>query len=122
MPPKRNFDRIFLPFTLAVEKKINRLATYMESLEDDNNIGEFKIRILMTHADTLRGNLDRMETEWDSQRDGIAQQDYIRIKTFVEESMAAAEAALVKADSFVCHAAQQSTSKVRGTKSEDVHS
>jgi hypothetical protein len=54
--------------------------------------------------------------------DGIAQQDYIQIKTFVEESMAAAEAALVKADSFVCHAAQQSTSKVRGTKSEDVHS
>jgi hypothetical protein len=88
--PKRNFDRIFLPFTLAVEKKINRLATYMESLEDDNNIGEFKIRILMTHADTLRGNLERMETEWDSLRDGIVQQDEIRIKTFVEESMAAA--------------------------------
>jgi hypothetical protein len=58
--PKQNFDCIFLPFTLAVEKKINRLGMYMESLEDDNNIGEFKIRILMTHADTLRGNLERM--------------------------------------------------------------
>jgi hypothetical protein len=69
--PKQNFDCIFLPFTLAVEKKINRLATYMESLKDDTNIGEFKIRILLTHADTLRGNLDRMETEWDSLRDGI---------------------------------------------------
>ena len=104
--PKRNFDRIFLPFTLAVEKKINRLATYMESLEDDNNIGEFKIRILMTHADTLRGNLERMEANWDSLRDGIAQRDKIRIKTLVETSMAAAEAALAKAEMFVCSEAR----------------
>ena len=75
MPPKRDFDRIFLPFTVAVEKKINKLALFMESLEDDDNIGEFQLRILMTHADTLRSNLARMETNWDRLRDGIAQRD-----------------------------------------------
>jgi hypothetical protein len=41
MPPKRDFDRIFLPFTVAVEKKINKLALFMEKLEDDDTIGEF---------------------------------------------------------------------------------
>ena len=75
MPPKRDFDRIFLPFTVAVEKKINNLALFMEKLEDDNNISEFQLRILLTHADTLRGNLARMETNWDCLRDGIAQRD-----------------------------------------------
>ena len=73
MPPKKDYDRIFLPFTVAVEKKINKLALFMEKLEDDDNIGEFQLRILLTHADTLRGNLARMETDWDRLRDGIAQ-------------------------------------------------
>ena len=77
--PKQNFDRIFFPYTLAVEKKINKLATFMESLEDDTNISEFKIKILMTHADTLLGNMERMEADWDSLRDGILQQDYSRV-------------------------------------------
>jgi hypothetical protein len=62
MPPKRDFDCIFL-------------ALFMESLEDEDNVNEFKLQILMTHADTLRGNLERMETDWDRLRDRIAQRD-----------------------------------------------
>jgi hypothetical protein len=41
----------------------------------------------------------------------ILLQDFARIKEFVESSMAAEEAALDKADLFVCHAAQQSSQR-----------
>jgi hypothetical protein len=58
---------------VAVEKKINKLALFMEKLEDDDTIGEFWLRILLTQAEALRGNLARMETDWDRLRDGIAQ-------------------------------------------------
>ena len=54
MPPKKDYDRIFLPFTVAVEKKINKLALFMERLEDDDTISEFQLRILLTHAEALR--------------------------------------------------------------------
>jgi len=57
MPPKKDYDRIFLPFTVAVEKKINKLALFMERLEDDDTISEFQLSILLTHAEALRGNL-----------------------------------------------------------------
>ena len=76
----------------------------------------------MTHADRLRGNLDRMESKWENLRDGIPQANYNRIKIIVEESMSTAVASLRRAELFVCHAAQQSTSSERGPKSEDARS
>ena len=78
----------------------------------------------MTHVDRLRGNLDHMESEWENLQDGIPQANYNRIKIIVEESMSAAEASLRRAELFVCHAVQQSTSTERRTKakSEDARS
>ena len=88
MPPKKDYDRIFLPFTVAVEKKINKLALFMERLEDDNTISEFQLKVLITHAEALRGNLARMEANWDRLRDGIAQRDESRLTDLVVTSIA----------------------------------
>ena len=104
MPPKKDYDRIFLPFTVAVEKKINKLALFMERLEDDDTISEFQLRVLITHAEALRGNLARMEANWDRLRDGIAQRDESRLTDLVVTSIADAEAALLKAEMFACEA------------------
>ena len=81
MPPKerQDFDLIFLQFTLAVEKKIIRLMTYKESLEDVDNFSELQCKILMTHANTLLGNMEHMEVQCDSLQNGIPQDDYDRI-------------------------------------------
>ena len=121
MPPKKDYDRIFLPFTVAVEKKINKLALFMERLEDDDTISEFQLRVLITHAEALRGNLARMEANWDRLRDGIAQHDESRLTDLVVTSIADAEAALLKAEMFACEAeARPSTRRGgRGTRPED---
>ena len=66
----------------------------METLEEEEHIGEFQQRILLTHVDRLRGNLDHMESEWENLRDGIPQANYNRIKIIVEESMSAVVASL----------------------------
>ena len=81
----------------------------METLEDEEHIGEFQQRILLTHADRLRSNLDHMESEWENLRDGIPQANYNRIKIIIEESMSTAVASPRRAELFVCHAVQQST-------------
>ena len=91
-------------------------------MEDEKNIGEFQQRILLTHADRLRGNLDHMESEWENLRDGIPQANYNRMKIIVEESMSAVKATLWRAELFMCHAAQQSMSMERGPKLEDARS
>ena len=95
---------------------------YKESLEDVDNFGELQCKILMTHANTLRGKMEHMEVQWDSLQDGIPQDNYNQIKAIIKESMDAAETALQGAESFVCHAAQQVTSMAHGTKSEDANS
>ena len=56
----------------------------------------------MAHAKTLRDQVERMEANWDTLQDEILQQDFTRIKELVESSLAAAEAALGKADLFMC--------------------
>ena len=56
----------------------------------------------MAHAETLRAQVECMEADWDNLRDEIGQ-EFARIKELAESSMAAGEAALEKADLFVCH-------------------
>jgi hypothetical protein len=41
MPPKRDFDRIFLPFTVAVEKKIKKLALFIVYAMGSLNVTSF---------------------------------------------------------------------------------
>ena len=53
----------------------------------------------MTHADTW-GNMELMKVKWDSQRDGIPQDDYDQIKAIITESMYAAETALQGAETM----------------------
>ena len=101
-----------------MEKKIHKLVRFLEEHEDDDNVGDFWVKILMAHADTLRGQVERMEADWDNLR-----QEFARIKEFVESSMAASEAALDRADLFVCrHMAQQAAREDVGRKSEDANS
>ena len=100
-----------------MEKKIHKLVRFLEEHEDDDNVGDFWVKILMAHADTLRGQVERIEADWDNLRDKILQQDFARIKEFVESSMAALEAALYRADLFVCRRMAQ-----QATKSEDANS
>ena len=47
------------------------------------------------------GNMELMKVQWDSQQDGIAQDDYDRIKAIITESKYAAETALQGAESFM---------------------
>ena len=54
---------------LAMEKKIHKLSRFMEAHEDDDNVGEFWLKILMAHAETLRGQVECMEAKWDQSRD-----------------------------------------------------
>jgi hypothetical protein len=114
MPPKRtpDFDRVFLPLTVAVEKKINKLAMLMERLGDDDNVSDFQLRIVMTHTETLRGNLERLENNWIRLRDGIAQCDKFRLTQTVETTIANAEDTLMAAEMFMC-------SRGPGTRPED---
>ena len=100
--PKRNFERVFLPYTAAVEKKILKLVQFMEENEDDEYVGGFWLTILMAHAKTLRDSVERMAADWDNLREEILQQDFARIEEFVESSMSAAEAVVDEADLFVC--------------------
>ena len=67
MPPKTILNN-FLTFTLSVEKKINQLGTYLENLEDEEHVGKFQQRILLTHADRLGVAMDSLESKWENLR------------------------------------------------------
>ena len=110
MPPKtktRHFDSRFHAFLLAIEKKISQLGTFLANLDNDKQVSEFLQRILVTHINRLRSNIDAMELEWENVRDHIPQTDQGCINSIVEESVTNGEASLVRAELFVCHAAQQ---------------
>ena len=54
---------------LAMEKKIHKLSRFMEAREDDDKVGKFWHKILMAHAETLRGQVECMEAKWDQSGD-----------------------------------------------------
>ena len=115
MPPKSKlkYDRFFTMITLAVEKKINQLGRYIESLEEDGHTGINVIqqRMLMTHTDRMRKAVDELEAEWLRVRDDIPQANLNRVHAIVDETVVSGKEALCGGEMFVCHAAQQSTTE-----------
>ena len=90
MPPKskRKYDQFFLMITLSVEKKINQLGTYLESLEQDGHtcVSIIQQRMLTTHIDRLRKAVDKLEAEWSCLRDDIPQADLNRVHAIVDKT------------------------------------
>ena len=99
---KRNFDRIFYPYTAVVTKKILRLKQFKEANEEDESyFGEYRLNTLVAHIKTLRDQVLSMESDWDALRDEMSVKNFNRIREFVEDSMATADEALDKADMFI---------------------
>ena len=123
MPLKKDkrpadFDTVFIRLSIAVEKRISQLATYLETLEEEetHTVSACQQKILLTHIDRLRDRLDRLEVQWDNLRDSIPQADHARIQNIVEVSERNGEESLQKAELFVCQATQQSTNQPEGSR------
>ena len=69
--------RVLHTFTLAVERKINQLGTYLEKLGDEEHVGEFQQRILVTHIDRLRMAVDKINK---NHFQGLANSQYLFVK------------------------------------------
>ena len=102
MPPKRNYILFFTTTTLAVEKKINQLGTYLKQL-DPTAVSNIQERMLMVLTNKLQEVIDNLQSTWWNKRDKVTLANHNRVCTMVQETITNGEDALQGTEMFAVH-------------------